>query len=343
MRACSLLVVLALAACSGEPARPDAYAPVVEPAPPPEPELLRPGALRESAWTFHDPVGPVGCGLWGGGTSTDCDPHFVGDPRVYHARGGRLVREDAGAVVFDVPLDLPAGATSIVVGLEIEPRELRVAAVVDGDVVVARRNAEDGALVAVHRIAHPGSPATQVQLEGGDGSFVVRALAERPWSAMLDADSGALVDRAEVGVTLAEFARDAPGHAWQRTLPSVSASGVTVRRGHARAATWDLALVGPSGCGAYALFELESELAIVHHCRATSGAMLAFVSDDGRELASLVAGTIGTIGHSRYQSDVEVAFAGERIWTRGEESGGSYVCVVDARERRLLACSIQRR
>jgi hypothetical protein len=326
------------------PARP-AITPVETPTPPP-PTLRAPGALRASAWMFYDPTGPLGCGLFGGAMSADCDPHFIGDPRVYHVRGDRLVREDAGVVVFDVPLGAPAGAAELVVGLEITPSEARIAGVVDGDAIVLRRSAADGSVLADYRVAHVGSPAMRVQLEQGPGTITVRALADRPWSAILDANDGTLIDRAEVGVSLAELALDAPDRTWQPTSATATSGDVRVSRRHARSEgehAWDLALDDPFDCGAYAIAAFGAELAIVHHCPATSSAGLTFVDRaTGTVIDEVVAGTIGSVGHSGYHSEVELAVARDLLWVRGHESAGTYVCVIDPREHRPLACSIHR-
>jgi hypothetical protein len=350
----TMLVVLALTACAGEPQRdtPSADRSTVEPVPvpappPPAPVLRTPGALRGSPWMFYDPIGPLGCGLFGGGASADCDPHFVGDPRVYHVRAGRLVREDDGQVVFDVALGEPPGASELVVSLAIERAELCVAGVIDGDLVVLLRSADDGSVLSDHRVAHVGSPATRVQIESiGDG-ITFHALAERPWSARLDPHDGALLDRAEVGVSLGELSPDAPGRAWVPARASAEAGEVVARRSHVRSTgehTWDVTIADPFRCGAYALAVLETEVAVVRHCPASSGAQLTFLDrGDGSVVAELLGGTIGSIGHSMYRSEVDVARSGDLLFVRGRESGGSYVCVASTREHRSLACSIQRR
>jgi hypothetical protein len=107
---------------------------------------------------------------------------------------------------------------------------------------------------------------------------------------------------------------------------------------------WDLDLGDVFHCGAYAIVELEDELAVVHHCPGASSAGMVFVDRaDGSVLARTLAGTIGSIGHSGYHADVDVAVARDLLWVRGRESGGAYVCVIDPREHRAIACSIHRR
>jgi hypothetical protein len=296
---------------------------------------------------FYDPVGPLGCGIGGGGLSVDCEPHFVGDPRVYHVRGDHLVREDAGTVVFDVPLAAPAGATSFVLALVMERSELHIGAVLDGDVVVLRRSSEDGTTIADYRIATAGTPATRVQLDEGADTIVVRALAERPWSAILDARDGTLVDRAEIGVPLTAFAPDAPDRVWSRAAGAATLGAITARRDHIRSTgehAWGFHLDDPFSCGAYALAEVGDELAVLHHCPGTSGATMTFLArSTGTLVETVVAGTIGTIGHSRYRSDVDLAFTPPHLFVRGDESGGSYVCIVDPSSHHTIGCSIQRR
>ena len=296
---------------------------------------------------FYDPIGPLGCGAFGGGVSADCDPHFVSDARVYHARDGHLIREDAGRVVFDVPLLAPVGTTGIVVSLHIALSELRVAGVVDGDVVVMRRSAEDGSALGDYRVAHSGSPARRVQLGGADAAIDLQVLADRPWRARLDPDDGTLIDRAEVGVSLDELSPDAPGRTWLAARVSAALGDVTARNRHVRsrgAHRWDVLIDDPIRCAAYALLELGGELAVLHHCPASSAAGMTFLDpSDGHVLGTVLAGTIGTIGHSMYHAEVSVAVARDLVWVRGVESGGSYVCVIDPRAHRTEACSIQRR
>lgn len=347
-----ILCLLVLACGSPPDVPPAAEAPEpapepIEPAPTPEP--VAPPVLEGIAWMyFETPPANGSCGFGEGGHGPHCDPHYVDDPRVYDLTTEatpRVVRTDGAVTAFDVPLEALGGTEARVAQLSLDGSVLWTAGIRGGDVVVARLDAETGA-VGASAVVPPleGLPATGVRLAASADGLVLHVRAASPWLASLSGDLSAS-ERRPVGVRMDDFAAERD---WvpARARAEREAEGDTfVAAGtRVRGAGWTHTIDDPFRCQAYALDAVGSELAVAHHCPATSGAGLLFLDRaTGAVVADLYPGTIGSIGHSMYSSRVALARDGDRLYLQGVESAGRYVAIVDASAHRTLAVDIWRR
>jgi hypothetical protein len=362
-----LVLAVLIAACGDRtalPSEPVTEAPTVPAAElrevvPPEPAAV--DSLRPFRWYVQVPerdTAPLGDGALHGHSAQP----IVGAPRRYTVtrEGGDivLVREDRAE--GDPPRPptwtkrIPLGATGDpVVGSTMGSALYIAAPTVDG-YAIAAVSAEDGSTTFQAR--HVADPESAVQLDFVPEEVTVY-LRSPTGDALdvLDANSGAVRERARFGTEVRHASADPPPNAVRGTPRGRSggpdaayrvmregSDGMAIAR--TGAIEWRTPLVPKQIFDDHlTLVEAGGRIVAVSFCGNASGTFaFGFDPATGAIVWTSSVGSIGTIGHSRYRNDVRAVVDGERVVVYGAESSGKYVGVLDPREGRLIGWEVWR-
>jgi hypothetical protein len=289
--------------------------------------------------------------------------HIVGDPRRYVARraGGavEVVRENREA--SDPPVE-PAWTKRFELEATGEPvigstmgSPLYLAAPTDGGYAIAAIDAESGDALWQRAHAFDDDGDVRLQLDFGDGDVTVYLRGDQDVLQVLDAEDGSLVSRARFGTEIRAPGPDAPPDAVEGTRRGRRGGPDdryrVLRRGDGLAlertgsVSWRTPLVPEQVFDDHlVVVEAGGHVVAVSYCGNASGAYgFGFDPESGALEWTASVGSIGNIGHSRYRNDVRAVARGDRLVVYGNESSGSYVGVVDAREGRLIGWEVWRR
>ncbi len=289
--------------------------------------------------------------------------HIVDAPRRFVARraGAELevIRENREE---DDPPSAPAWTKRFALGLEGEPvigstlgSPLYVAARAERGYVVVAIDAESGDELwhRAHELEERGE--VRIQLDFDESRILVYLRGAGDMLHVLDAEGGSLEARRRFGTEIRAPAPDAPPDAVAGTARG-SRGGPddayrVLRHGEGMALERTGAVRWRSPIEPAQIFddhlvivEAGEHVVAISYCSGASGAYgFGLAPESGAIEWRSSVGSIGSIGHSRYANEVRAVARGDRLVVYGEESGGSYVGVVDARHGRLIGYEVWRR
>jgi len=253
-----------------------------------------------------------------------------------------------GAVVLTEPR-----STDVLVGWRVE------------DGYALRRYTADGVLRWVAATADPDPrPRTPSMLQmavGATGVIVYNRGESGSYLDEVDFETGTPVARASVDSAVLSSSFDWPpsagvrGHELGYSWPARIGSYVVRKRGkaleveHAGAdgkMLWSTTLDTQGGAwwNSAALVEHQGTVVVVAYHGSSSGAVAYGLNlRDGTKRFDASPGSIGMIGHSKYNNDLALTVdAAGHVLTHGNESGGRYIGVLDLAAGRLLGHEVWR-
>jgi outer membrane protein assembly factor BamB len=357
-----LLLLLVLGCDDPEPPRQPTFEPPPAPTPPPAEPPDVPTAERPFRWYVE--ASDRDTASFGDGALHDhTAQHIVGDERRYVARRvdgdvevvreNRQENEPAVEPAWTKRFELEATGEPVIGSTMGSP--LYVAVPAEAGYGIAAIDAESGDVLwqRAHVLAADGEVG--LQLDFGDGEITVYIRGAHDALHVLDAEDGSLVSRARFGTEIRAPGPNAPPEAIAGTARGgrggpdeayrVRRHGDGLALERTGSTSWRTPLVPAQVFDDHlVIVEAGGRLVAISYCANASGAYaFGFDPATGAIAWTSSVGSIGNIGHSRYSNDVSALARGDRLVVYGNESGGSYVGVVDAREGRLVGWEVWRR
>lgn len=317
-------------------------------------QLRVPESARPWRWYHQVPARDTGGVLGAGALHDHTALAYVGDERRYlvERRGGALVVRRENRRATDPPVD-PAWTQTFDVGAAGAPvigaeRAIHVAAPTARGYVALALDPDSGALR--WRRVHEGEDgAGPVQLELVSGHPVVAYVhaPSGPYLHELSAETGELVARVRFGPEVhREFVFP---EALAAPLGQATPQGYRLVRRRERLGVegpgWRTTLSDQDPFTTHAAFVIAGDrLVVVTFCAGASGAVAYGLERESGALAWTASpGSIGSVGHSRYSSEVRAVLEGERVVVYGQESAGRYCGLLEPSSGRLLGYEVWRR